>query len=87
MKGVWLTKHEATSVLSISQKEFEKTYEKSLKWNVFGSRKKYFITDKLMPKEAKKNYEAANKLIDVDDDAAEVEEVLGDITSLQQRSQ
>lgn len=51
-----------------------------LKFKFFGSRKKYFLTEDLMPQPSRDSY--ADKFIAFDDEAQQVEEVLGDITNI-----
>jgi len=64
--------------LKITQGKFDRSLGMTLKWKLVGSRKKYFLTEDKIPKDLKSNYD----LVEFDDEAQQVEEVLGDITNI-----
>lgn len=66
-------------MLKINQKTFEKNLSQSLKWKLVGARKKYFIKASMMPIESKEAYDG--KFVELDQEAEEVDDVLGDIAA------
>ena len=62
----------------MKQSVFDKTLAHTLKFKLIGSRKKYFVTEAILPKASRDAY--YEQLIEVDDEAEQVEDVLGDIS-------
>lgn len=63
----------------MKQSTFEKTLGQTLKFKLVGARKKYFVTEGLMPKQSKNAYE--DRFVELDDEATQVENILGDISA------
>ena len=56
MKGAWLTRADIMQALKITQGKFDRGLGMKLKWKLFGSRKKYFLTEDRMPDEVRQQY-------------------------------
>lgn len=78
MKGVWLTQHECQGAMNVSQYQFEKDYKQKFHSRQVKKRTKYFLPESKMTKKAKEQYK--EHLISYDEDAMNVESVLGDIS-------
>lgn len=79
MRGLWLTRNEIMQSLGIKQSFFDSQLAKELPYKLKGSRKKYFVGEDRLSQNAKSAY--ADRFVDYDDEAAEVEDVLGDVSS------
>ena len=84
MRGIYLTQHESQNALNLSQYRFEKYWKPKLQWKLQKQRVKYFIPEDDMTETAKKAY--ASRMIDYDEEAEEVEEILGDVSDTQETS-
>ena len=78
--GCWLPRSEILQALKMSCGKFDRGLGTTLKWKFDGHRKKYFLPTGMMPPEVKKAY--SGMVIELDGDAEQVEDILGDITSL-----
>ena len=79
--GCWLPRSEILQALKMSCGKFDRGLGTTLKWKFDGHRKKYFLPTGMMPPEVKKAY--SGMVIELDEDAEQVEDILGDITALQ----
>jgi len=78
MKGVWLTQHECQNAMNVSQYQFEKDWKQKLEAKQVKRRTKFFLPESKMTEKAKKQYK--EHLIAYDEDAMNVESILGDIS-------
>lgn len=78
--GCWLPRSEILQALKMSCGKFDRGLGTTLKWKFDGHRKKYFLPTDMMPPDVKKAY--SGMVIELDGDAEQVEDILGDITSL-----
>lgn len=78
--GCWLPRSEILQALKMSCGKFDRGLGTTLKWKFDGHRKKYFLPTGMMPPEVQKAY--SGMVIELDEDAGQVEDILGDITSL-----
>ena len=77
MKGSWLTMTDAAVAMGKTPPQFAK-YKDVLKTRPKGKRVEYFLPEKMMTAKYKKYY--ADVMTEFDDEAQDVEEVIGDVT-------
>ena len=78
MKGVWLFKTDAAFAVGKTPRQFMDKVFPTLHFKGEGKKRRFFIPEDMMTDFAKEGYEG--QFVELDDDAAEVQDVLGDVS-------